>query len=340
LSESRPRALVTSPLRGPGLALLEQLAEVVYDPWIEHRPLRIYSAEQLAERAREEGASILVVEADHCAGPVFALPLVAVASTRGDPNNVDVEAATAAGIPVLHAPGRNADAVAELTVALLLASSRRIVAADRDVREEAIYREGTIPYQRFRAWELRGRTAGLVGLGAVGRAARWRLEGLGMRVVASDPYASDATHDLDRLLEVSDVVSMHAPVTPETTGMIGSAQFARMRDGVIFINSARAQLHDTDALVDALRTGKVGAAGLDHFVGEHLAADHPLTTFDNVVLTPHIGGATYDTEANQSRLVSEGLCRLLAGAVPDNIINPSVLTARATGAVAGTGRGR
>jgi D-3-phosphoglycerate dehydrogenase / 2-oxoglutarate reductase len=208
---------------------------------------------------------------------------------------------------------------------LLLAATRGLLGADRDVRAGEVYRDGTIPYQRFRAWQLAGRTAGLVGLGAVGRALRWRLEGLGMRVVAFDPYAPDATETLEQLLEVSDVVSLHAPVTPETTGMIGAGQFAAMRDGVVFLNTARAQLHDTDALVAALRSGKVGAAGLDHFVGEHLPPDHPLTGFGNVVLTPHIGGATYDTEANHTLTIAEDLCRLLAGATPRHIVNPAVL---------------
>jgi D-3-phosphoglycerate dehydrogenase len=322
---TRPRALVTTPVRGPGIELLRELADLVIDPWIDHQPLRIYNAEQLAERAADEGATILMVEADRCAGPVFDLPLVAVASTRGDPTNVDVEAATAAGIPVLRAPARNADAVAELGVALLLAATRGVVGADRDVRAGEVYKDGTIPYQRFRAWHLAGRTAGLVGLGAVGRALRWRLEGLGMNVVAYDPYAAEATHTLEQLLEVSDVVSLHAPVTEETTGMIGAAQFAAMRDGVVFLNTARAQLHDGDALVDALRSGKVSAAGLDHFVGEHLPPDHPLTTFPNVVLTPHIGGATYDTEVNHTQTIADDLCRLLAGATPRNIVNPDVL---------------
>ena len=325
MQATRHRALVTAPVRGPGLELLRQIADLVVDPWIDHEPLRIYNADQLAERAAAENATVLVVEADRCAGPVFDRPLLAVASTRGDPTNVDVEAATAAGVPVLRAPARNADAVAELAVALLLAATRGVLGADRDVRAGDVYKDGTIPYQRFRAWQLAGRTAGLVGLGAVGRALRWRLEGLGMQVVAYDPYAADATHTLDQLLEVADVVSMHAPVTPETTGMIGAEQFAAMRDGVVFINTARAQLHDGDALVEALRAGKVGAAGIDHFVGEHLAPDHPLTTFPNVVLTPHIGGATYDTEANHTQTIADDLCRLLAGATPRHIVNPAVL---------------
>lgn len=325
MDRTRPRALVTTPVRGAGVELLRELADLVIDPWIDHQPLRIYNAEQLAARAAAEGATILMVEADRCAGPVFDLPLVAVASTRGDPNNVDVDAATAAGVPVLRAPARNADAVAELGVALLLAATRGVLSADRDVRAGEVYKDGTIPYQRFRAWQLAGRTAGLVGLGAVGRALRWRLEGLGMHVVAYDPYAADATHSLEQLLEVSDVVSLHAPVTEETAGMIGPEQFSAMRDGVVFLNTARAQLHDGDALVEALRTGKVGAAGLDHFVGEHLPTDHPLTMFPNVVLTPHIGGATYDTEVNHTQTIADDLCRLLAGATPRNIVNPDVL---------------
>lgn len=317
--------LVTAPLRGPGLDKLRQLAEVVYDPWIDQIPLRIYSAEQLADRVRAEAADIVVVESDSVSGPVFDLGVRAVASTRGDPSNVDVDGATRAGIPVLHTPGRNADAVAEMAVALLFAATRHIVAADTDVRAGEVFRDGTIPYQRFRAWELAGRTAGLVGLGAVGRALKWRLAGLGLSVIAHDPYNDEARHSLDELLSEADVISLHAPVTDDTVGMIGTAQFAAMRDGVVFLNTARAQLHDTDALVEALRSGKVAAAGLDHFVGEWLPSDHPLTALPNVVLTPHIGGATWNTEARQAQMVADGLEALLAGRRPAHIVNPEVL---------------
>ncbi|OBA80927.1 3-phosphoglycerate dehydrogenase [Mycobacterium sp. 1164966.3] len=322
---SRPRALVTAPLRGPGFDKLRRLADVVYDPWIDQTPVRIYSAEQLARRIVDEGADVVVVESDSVSGPVFDLQLRAIASTRGDPNNVDAAGATAAGIPVLNTPARNADAVAEITVALLLAATRHLLTADADVRSGNIFRDGILPYQRFRGWEIAGRTAGLVGLGAVGRALRWRLAGLGMNVIAYDPYHDEARHSLDELLEEADVISLHAPVTDDTVGMIGARQFAAMRDGVVFLNTARAQLHDTDALVAALHDGKVAAAGLDHFVGEWLPTDHPLVAMPNVVLTPHIGGATWNTEARQAQMVADDLEALLSGGRPAHIVNPEVL---------------
>jgi D-3-phosphoglycerate dehydrogenase len=319
------RALVTAPLRGEGFDKLRRLADVVYDPWIDQKPLRIYTAEQLADRISSEAADVVVVEGDSVGGPVYELGLRAIAATRGEPTNVDIRGATAAGIPVLFTPGRNADAVAEMTVALLLAATRHVLTADTDVRAGTVFREGTIPYQRFRAWEVAGQTAGLVGLGAVGRAVQWRLSGLGLRVIAYDPYNEEARHSLDDLLAEANIVSLHAPVTDETVGMIGAKQFAAMRDGVVFLNTARAQLHDTDALVDALKRGKVAAAGLDHFVGEWLPTDHPLATMPNVVLTPHIGGATWNTEARQAQMIADDLEALLAGSRPRNIVNPEVL---------------
>ena len=260
---TRLRALVTAPLRGPGFDKLKQLVDVVYDPWIEQRPLRIYSAEQLAERAAAEHADMLVVEGDSVSGPVFDLPLRAVASTRGDPNNVDIAAATAAGIPVLHTPGRNADAVAEMAIALLFAATRHVLTADADVRAGEVFRDGTIPYQRFRAWEIAGRTAGLVGLGAVARALRWRLEGLGVTVIAYDPYNDEARHSLDELLAEADVVSLHAPVTDDTVEMIGAdaVRGDARRRGVPQYRSGPTARHRRAGRRAAQRQGRRGRAG-------------------------------------------------------------------------------
>ena len=316
---------MTAPFRGPGLDQLEQLVDPVLDPWIDYTPVRLYDPDALAARIDEEGARVVICEADFCFGPVFERDLLAVGSTRGDPTNVDVAAATAAGVPVLHAPGRNADGVAELAVALALAVTRRIVPADRDLRTGEVFTE-TLPYQRYRAWQLAGRTVGLIGYGAVGQAAAWRFEGLGMEVLVHDPFAPDvASVALDELLGRADIVSVHAAVTPDNVGMIGADQFEAMRGGAVYLNTARAALHDLDALTAALESGHLGGAGLDHFEGELLPEDHPLGGRADVVLTPHIGGATFDTEANHSALIAADLARLLAGETPRHIANPEVL---------------
>ena len=320
----KPVALVTAPLRGEALERLREIAEVELDPWIEYRPIKLMGPDDLAARIAELGATILVCEADFCSGPVFDQPLLVIGSTRGDPTNVDLAGATAAGIPVIHTPGRNADAVAEMTLALLFAVGRGVVNGDRDMRTGNVFGK-TLPYQRYRAWQVAGQTAGIVGLGAVGRATKWRLEGLGMTVIASDPFAEDATYELDDLVAQADVVTMHAAVTPETTGLMGASQFAAMKPGSIYLNSARAGLHDTDALVEALTNGPLGGAGLDHVDGETLPEGHPLITLDNVVLTPHIGGATYNVEVNQTEMIVNDIEHIQRGEKPERIANPEVL---------------
>ena len=315
-----------APLRGPEFERLQETFEIEYDPFIDHIPIKLHSPEELAERVRSHEATVLVVEADPVRGPVLDQPLSIIASTRGDPVNIDIPGATAKGIPVLRTPGRNADAVAELTVALLFAANRGVVAADKDVRSGQIYVNGSIPYQRYRAWQLAGQSVGIVGYGAVGRAVAWRFQGLGMRVLTFDPYASDATHvNLEDLLAEVDVVSMHAMVTPETKGMMGAEQFTAMRDGAIYLNPSRAALHDVDALVQALTNGKLAAAGLDHFDGERLDPSSTLASLANVVLTPHIGGATYDTEVNQTRMIVHDILTILEGGTPEFCVNPEAL---------------
>jgi D-3-phosphoglycerate dehydrogenase len=147
-----------------------------------------------------------------------------------------------------------------------------------------------------------------------------------MRVIAYDPYTEDATASLPEVLAEADVVSLHAVVTDETRGMIGPAEFAAMRDGAVFLNTARASLHDDDALVAAVRSGHLAGAGLDHLEGEMLPPGHPLLTLPSVVLTPHIGGATRETEARGAVMVADDLERLLAGVAPVHLANPEVLT--------------
>ena len=301
------------------------MGEVVLDPGSTSARCGSTRPSSWPSRRRRSASSVLICEADRCAGPVLDLPLEAIGSTRGDPTNVDLAGATAAGIPVLRAPGRNADAVAELTVGLLLACSRGLLAADRDVRAGEVYRDGTIPYQRFRAWQLLGRTAGLVGLGAVGprhpvatrgpRHAGHRLRSVRRR---RHPRPRRRAGRGRRGVDARRRHAGHGG--PDVGGPLRRPAGGR---GVPQRRPGRAPRRRRPGRRPAV--GPAGGRGLDHFAGESLAPDHPLAALPNVVLTPHIGGATYDTEANHTTLMAEGLAALLRGEAPANLANPEVL---------------
>lgn len=329
------KLLSLAPLRGPGLKALEALGTIEIDPWSDYVPVRLHSGDQLI--ARTAGVEVLIVEADHVPGALFdARPEIRIAaSCRADPVNIDLEAATRAGVPVVHAPARNADAVADLTVGLIYALLRGIVRADDDVRAGRWIDEGRIAYQRFRGRELRSLTVGLVGCGSVGQATARRLSTLAARVVAADPFVAPETiraagaepASLDALLEESDVVSVHAVLMPETKGLLGKRELKRMKPGAFLVNTARFGIVEEAPLLDALASGRLAGGAFDHFPNEFLAADHPLLEMPNVVLTPHIGGATEETVEAQTTAVANGILSLLEGGEPVNVANPEALAA-------------
>ena len=321
--DAPPTMLATAPLRGPGLVQLETAGKLILDPWTQQVPFRVLGPDDLAELAAQHQASILICEADFCFGPVLELPLLAIASTRGDPTNVDLAAATEQGIPVLCTPGRNADSVAELVVGLLFALNRRVLPADQELRQGEVFGE-TLPYQRHRAPLLAGQTVGLVGLGAVGRAVKWRLEALGLQVIASDPFVAEATWELDDLLRQADVVSLHATAGSDTAELMNRERFALMKPDALYLNTARAGLHDLAALTEALESGQLRGAAIDHFDGEQLPQGHRLAELSNVILTPHIGGACEDTELRHTEMVAADLIKLLGGHRPQHLANPEV----------------
>lgn len=253
------------------------------------------------------GAAVLLVELERVDAEVCAaLPqLRLVGTARGTPTNVDVAACRDRGIPVVHTPGRNADSVADFTIGAMLAAARGLSAGERQLREHGWLVGGELPYLHFRGPELTGRTLGLVGFGAVGRAvARRAVGGFGMKLLVCDPAVSDvATVDLATLLVSSDVVSLHCPLTPATTNLIGAAELALLRPGAVLVNTARGGVLDEAALVAALRAGRLAGAALDVYADEPLPATSPLLTAPRLVCTPHLAGASTDVVAHHSGML-------------------------------------
>jgi phosphoglycerate dehydrogenase-like enzyme len=228
-------------------------------------------------------------------------------------NTIDLGAAKARGIAVCNLPGTNARAVAELSLALMLATLRRLPHFDAALRG-GVWSD---PVMRDGLGELGGRTVGLVGYGAVPRLLAPVLAALGCRVVYTSrspkPDAIGERRALDALLRESDVVSLHVPLTPETEKLIDAAALARMGPGAVLINAARGGLVDQTALTEALRSGRLAAAGLDVFADEPLASGDPLLSLPNVVITPHIAWLTTGTFERSLGVAAENCRRIAAG---------------------------
>ena len=250
-------------------------------------------------------------EADMAAGPNLRL----IHKIGVGVNTIDLEAARRHGIAVCNMPGSNAQAMAEMTLLLMLACLRRLPLLDRATREGHGWRLG--PDIRDAMGEVSGRTVGLVGFGTIPRTLAPALVALGAALI----YTATAPKDvgaarfvsLDALLREADIVSLHVPETDATVGMIGEAQLSRMKRGAILINTARGRLVDERALVEALRSGRLAAAGLDVFAGEPVVPDNPLLQMDNVVVTPHLGWLSRGTLERSFEIAAENCRRLAAG---------------------------
>jgi autoinducer 2 (AI-2) kinase len=328
------KILVTATLEESGLAQLRRNGEVLYEPMRDTQT--ILAGEEMIEKLR--GVQVLITEADMVSADVLqkALSLKVVVSCRGWAVNIDVPAATANGVLVLNTPGRNADAVADLAVCMMIMLGRRVpqlmrLMADPDVAENPMLLLMQV-YFGLQGTELWDKTVGLIGFGAVAQKVAARLAGFETHLVAYDPYVSADVFDglnvrsvdLTTLLRESDYVSLHAKVTPETTGMIGASEFALMKPTAYFLNLARAAMTDEDALLRVLQEKQIAGAALDVFMQEPPAPDNPLLKLDNVLALPHIGGNTAEVAVHQTRILVPDIERLVRGERPLNMLNPEV----------------
>jgi D-3-phosphoglycerate dehydrogenase len=251
---------------------------------------------------------------------------------RGGPVNVDVQAATERGIPVFSTPGKNAQAVGDLTIAFALMLMRRVPHSSRHFLSGGSLAQSTFEGREFFGREAEGAVLGLVGYGHVGRQVATRAVALGMHVLVHDPYVAELPPGsgvelvtLADLLGRCDVVSLHARATPANHGLIGAAELGAMRPGAFLINTARESLVDEEALLAALSSGHLGGAALDVI---HPPADggrHPLLDAPNVIVTPHIGGATHETLRRGAEMVAAALRDILDGRVPASLVNSETL---------------
>jgi len=346
--------LITSNFSEDGIEKLGELGfDVEFDP-IETRDGRM-PVEKLKERLA--GVEIFISGFEGVPAEVMdaAEDLKLIACPRGGPEaSVDITAATERGIPVLYAPGRNAETVADHTMGLLLAATRNIARAHHRLRmgkdtgdpkadaaaggerEDVTWGIGSeSPYTMLRGPELGGRTLGLVGFSRIGRrVAKRARDGFGMDVIAYDPFVDhvemepfgvEKTTDLQDLCSRSDVVSLHAAVAPGSRGMIGPEEFAAMPDDAYFVNTARAALLEDGALLSALRNDEISGAALDVYPEEPIAENDPLLQMDNVVTTPHIASASQDVIDRHSKLTVDDIEALSKGERPMHVVNPETL---------------
>ena len=310
-----------------------------------------WTIEELPRIVPDPAVAVVIVEAEPLGvEQLDGLPeLRLIVSVRGEPVNVDLDEATRRGIPVVHAPGRNAESVAEFTIGVMIALLRHVVVAHELVRgrvltearaervrdrRDVIWRPrdpaAIVPYLAFKGPGLRSTVLGLVGLGAVGLRVAALAHTLGMTVIAHDPFvtAAPTTVELTSLADLlrrCRVLSLHA----RTSGgpLIGAAELALLAPEAVLINTARASVLDYDALVDALRVGRLAGAALDVYPDEPLRPDDPLLDIANVILTPHIAGACDDVVDQQWRIVTAALRALLIDGRPTDapVRNPQAL---------------
>jgi D-3-phosphoglycerate dehydrogenase len=348
-------------------ARLSSKAEEVLAGWFDHTQYAGWreTHKRLSEqelRAALQDVDVFITEFDPVTEEVLAAAhkLRVLACCRNEPGaSVDLEAATQLGIPVLFPPGRNAVSVAEFTFGLIISLARHITTTDYLLKKtdqltgggyvsrksggRQVVSEWSLdpeaPFVRYSGPELFGKTLGIVGLGTIGREVARRARGFQMKLLVFDPFVDDTVLaefgairvDLSTLLQQADFVSLHCKVTPETRGMIGASELSLMKPTAYLINTARASVIDHAALYAALAERRIAGAALDVYEREPVPPDEPLLKLDNVLLTPHLAGASWDIPHHHAEILIRDLTLYLSGRRPEHLANPDVWETRRGG---------
>ena len=282
-----------------------------------------YPAEKVLVEACAGASAILARLATVTRGVIEAAPQLRIVSRHGvGVDAVDLEAATEHGVVVTTTGAANAAAVAEYAFALLLALARKVPAADAAMRLGQWSRDPLV------GAELDGKTLGIVGIGAVGRRVARQAQGFGMRVVAYDPLTAQApiagveTMDLASLLAEADIVTLHLRLSAATSRLIDAQALATMKRSAMLVNTARGEIVDEPALIEALRSGGIAGAALDTFAEEPLVSNSPLRAMPNVVLSPHVAGQTHEALVRVGMAAADAIIDELAGRRPAFVWNP------------------
>ena len=285
------------------------------------------TAEELIENA--QGADALVVQYAKITAEILdALPGVRAIGRYGvGVDSVDIAAATERGVAVCNVPDYGTESVSDHAIALALSAAREIPRLDRGVRAGVMDFPGVRPVHL-----IAGRTFGVIGLGLIGSSTARKAVGLGFNVIAHDALGGEATEfrgfehtSLDDLVRRSDIISIHTPLTEGSKHLIGAEQFAIAKPGLILVNTSRGPVVDTDALVEALKSGKVRSAALDVSEVEPIPLGYPLLDFPQVTLTPHLGWYSEESYGELKRRTVENVAEVVSGRRPRNVVNPEVL---------------
>lgn len=338
------KAVVTAFIDKKNLNLLKEYCDITVTGWAK-TGVKL-NEEEMIEAL--EDADILLVGYEKVSEYVIknSPKLKLIGCTRGNPINVDSKFAKSSRIPVIYTPARNANSAAEYTMGMILSEVRHIARAFYSLKtglyvgpaaqnvyelpeeDDVVWNlDQDSPYKKFRGYELNGRTLGLVGFGNIATRISKMAKAFEMNVLAFDPYCSESTAKeygvklvpLDTLLKKADFISLHCKVTDETKGLIGEKELAMMKPTAYLINTARAAIINQRALVKALTEHKIAGAALDVYWYEPIPANHPLLSLDNVTLTPHIAGASYDVPSRHSEMIVKDTIKWIKGEKPERV---------------------